>query len=285
MIFRTEIDLPAERPAEIKHGEGIVMLGSCFTDSVGSMLVSDGFTVTHNPLGPLYNPCSIANAVRLALCAAGERDYTLLRDTDGLWHCLDFASRYTRRSKESLVAVLDEALDHLRDDLQGCQTAIITLGTAYVFALADGDGVVGNCHKFPPQNFSRERLTVEAAAKSIERLKSMLPDKHIILTVSPIRHTADGLHGNNLSKSILQLAADSILDERTHYFPAYEIMLDDLRDYRFYAADMKHPSDTAVEYIYETFCKYYMTTATAQHARLCRKQRLREAHRPIIKEI
>ena len=281
MKFRTEIEIPKERPINIEHGAGIVMLGSCFTDNIGELLEKDGFDVTHNPMGTLYNPASLAHAISLAM-NAGERRLTLKQDTHGMWHCLDFATKYTSPDKDALLVKVNADLDFLVDKIRACTTLIITLGTAYVFKVTDG-AIVGNCHKFPASDFTRARLSVAEVEQYLHKIVSLIPsDKSIIFTVSPIRHTADTLHGNQLSKATLQLSIDGVLRHpQILYFPSYEIMLDDLRDYRYYADDLKHPSSMAVEYIYEIFGHYYMTNKTIDKAMTCRKESKRAAHRPI----
>lgn len=280
MKFRTEIEIPAKQPININHDSNIVMLGSCFTDNVGEMLERDGFKVTHNPMGPLYNPASLSRTISLALNT--ERAITLKQDSVGLWHCLDFATQYTARDKDELLKIVNSDLDNLADKIRTCSTLIITLGTAFIFSLKDST-VVGNCHKFPPSEFSRIRLTVDEVAKYLNEINAAIPEGiNLIFTVSPIRHTADTLHGNQLSKATLQLGIAALPDSRILYFPAYEIMLDDLRDYRFYADDLKHPSSMAIEYIYEKFQQYYMTTKTIGQALLNRKESKRSSHRQIL---
>lgn len=281
MKFRTEIEIPAKQPINIEHDSGIVMLGSCFTDNIGEMLEKDGFDVVHNPMGTLYNPASLAQALSLAM-NSGSRHLTIKQDTLGIWHCLDFATKYTHIDKDILIKKVNADLDLMANKIKTCATVIITLGTAYVFKLAN-DIIVGNCHKFPASEFTRVKLSVAEIEQYLHKIISLIPtDKNIIFTVSPIRHTADTLHGNQISKATLQLSIDGLLDHpRILYFPSYEIMLDDLRDYRFYADDLKHPSTMAVEYIYEIFCKYYMTDKTINKAMTCRKESKRAAHRPI----
>ncbi len=258
------------------------MLGSCFTDNVGTLLNRDGFDVMHNPLGPLYNPASLLRAVELAL---GIGEPTIIQEASGAWHCLDFASRYSDPDHQRLMEKVYADLQALGYALHTATTLIITLGTSFVFSLVDGP-IVGNCHKFPVQTFTRYRLSTEENALCLRKILSILPAniQHVIFTVSPIRHVGDGLHANQLSKAALLLAIDQIIavNDIANYFPAYELVLDDLRDYRFYAADMKHPSDVAVEYIYEKFVQTYFSPATTAAALAARKQSLRAAHRPIL---
>ena len=157
----------------------------------------------------------------------------------------------------------------------------ITLGTAYVFERADNGEVVGNCHKFPASFFKRRRLSLAEATSAITDIRTILESvaEAVIFTVSPIRHTSDGLHGNNLSKATLLLACDAA---GVDYFPAYEALIDDLRDYRFYAADMKHPAPGPGDYIYELFSDTYFDAETLDRARQCRRDFMASRHRPIL---
>ncbi len=283
MELRTEIDIPLRQPFTIDHSDEIVMLGSCFTDNIGMRLQRDGFDVAYNPMGTLYNPASVYNAMELALSDKEERKLITRQDSDGKWHCLNFAARFLYATREEMEADIHRQLDSLGDRIRSSSTIFITLGTAYVFSAGD-EGIVGNCHKFPPSCFSRMRLSVDEASEWIKKTITIAGGgKHLVFTISPIRHTADGLHGNQLSKSTLQIAMDEALQgTEAHYFPAYEIVLDDLRDYRFYATDMKHPSELAADYIYEVLMKYYMTPSTIADAMRARKQYKLSQHRQII---
>lgn len=290
MKFRTEIDIRRSRDMQLTHHDGIVMLGSCFTDNVGALLARDGFLVTANPMGPLYNPLSIANALRKSIEGHHYSSQDFEIDDNGAWHCLDFCSQYSDNNLERLAQKASDDLAALRQRLCSAQTAILTLGTAYVYAWAKGEKpyVVGNCHKFPANCYNRQLMSTEQVKCALLDICALLPDNitQIILTVSPIRHLGDGLHGNQLSKSTLLLGIEAFMQHaaRQHvaYFPSYEIMIDDLRDYRFYAADMKHPSDVAIDYIYQAFCDTFMSPQTLQTATNARQEFLRHQHRQII---
>lgn len=258
--FRTEIESQEFRPW-IEPATAITLLGSCFADSVGAALARDGFDTMANPMGPLYNPSSLFRCLTDALTGRryGADDFT---PGPMGYHCLDYASRYCGPDAGALAACLNAGLASLREHLTraGSKLLCLTLGTAYVFYL-DGGVAVGNCHKFPGSRFERRRLGVGEIAEGWKRLMPRLPeDLNIVLTVSPIRHLADGLHGNNLSKATLQLAAEEICaDGRAVYFPAFEIVNDDLRDYRFYADDLVHPAPQAVAYVWEKFAPAVLT--------------------------
>ena len=266
----------------IGRDEGIVLLGSCFSDSVGTRLVRDGFRASVNPMGALYNPLSIAGAVSRAL---GHRTYGNddLTTVDGTSHCLDFESHRQGPDPEALLTKLNDDFSRFADTLGDASTVILTFGTAWVFSLAGTRHVVGNCHKLPQTFFERRRVTVDEIVDTWRPLLTALAPRRVILTVSPVRHLADGLHGNQLSKATLLLAVERLCNEcGAEYFPSYEIALDDLRDYRFYAADLKHLSDTAVDYIYDIFGETYFTPETMRMAKESRRSALRAAHRPIL---
>lgn len=282
MKFRTEICTP-RAPFEISHGDGIVMLGSCFTDEVGELLDRDGFMVTHNPMGPLYNPESVLRCLRDAVMGRERNDYVI--GPDAKVHCLSYATRFTADDEYELDGRINAALDPFVDFLyEQATTLIVTLGSAFVYYRSDTGAAVGNCHKFPASFFKRMRLSTERTADCIAEILSIIPENitKVIFTVSPIRHTADGLHANQLSKATLMLAVDGVDDPRACYFPAYEALVDDLRDYRFYAADMKHPSDVAVEYIYELFSNTFFNSDTKAEAQRERRLRLGALHRPNV---
>lgn len=277
MRFTTPVDIPqASQP--IDHSTPILMLGSCFTDNIGSRLAADGFDVAVNPMGSLYNPATIARVLSRAL---DRRAYDIadLYEYQGIWHCLDFASRRQDTSPERLLNELNADFASLSETLTRAHTWIITLGTAWVFRHIPTASVAGNCHKLPMEQFVRTRLEIDEIADMWNEF--IIPGRRIIFTVSPVRHLADGLTGNAVSKSILRLAVDR-LSRRCEYFPSYEIQLDELRDYRFYAADMKHPSDVAVDYIYSRFAETYFSRETRLRALEARRDYLRSQHRPIL---
>ena len=216
----------------ISHNDRITMLGSCFTDNIGECLRRDGFDVQANPLGVLFNPASIATIMHRALAS---KDFTHddLVFHDGRWRCLYLNTRYSDTDANALLERLNGDIKALGKRLASDSTWIITFGTAWVYTYKTDGYIVGNCHKIPQSSFERTRLDIDAI---VETWKELCRSKHVILTVSPVRHLADGLHGNNLSKAVLHLATERIITEcpSAEYFPAYEIVCDQLRDYRFY---------------------------------------------------
>ncbi len=283
MKFRTEIEV-GKSASPITHDDSIVLLGSCFSDNMGSRLQRDGFNVTFNPMGPLYNPISIARVVTGLLDGRTYRADDFSVDAEGVSHCLDFASRYQNSDPHVLANTLNDDMAALRAAFNAAGIITLTFGSSVIYTLSgDVGSTVGNCHKFPATHFKRMAVSVDDIVEVWRPLARRIIScgKRILLTVSPIRHLADGLHGNELSKARLLLAADA-LGDLVEYFPAYEIMMDDLRDYRFYDRDLKHPSDVACDYIYEKFGERYFSRETAGMAIAHREAARKAAHRQII---
>ncbi len=275
MNFRTEIG-QCQGSFAISHDDRIVMLGSCFSDSIGEQLELDGFNVVRNPMGPLYNPCSLAR-----IFARQGREYEteeFIKHSDG-WHCLDFASRYSDTDAERLKTIVNNDYLALAKAIDEASVVIITFGTSRVYNYLTDNTPVGNCHRLPSAMFEVEMLGVD---KIVELWKDLLPSgKNVIFTLSPIRYTADGFVVNSLSKATLRVAINEVCKSNNYdYFPAFEILNDDLRDYRFYASDMKHPSETAVDYVYEHFASAYFSQATREQARQKRKSVMQQRHIP-----
>ena len=276
--FRTVIE-PIKSAFRLNHETKMTLIGSCFTDNIGSRLVDDGFDACVNPLGILFNPASIANIVKRAL----DDEYFKISDlqcVNGVYHCLDLESRRQSTDAERLLAELNEALRDFAVVLRHSDIWFVTFGTAWVFEYRETSRIVGNCHKLAADKFDRRRLSIE---EIVEAWKPLCEDRQVVFTVSPVRHLADGLHGNTLSKSTLLLAIDMLVSETTAtYFPAYEIVNDDLRDYRFYDADMKHPSPVACDYIYDKFAHTYFDKTTMALAENNRRLARLSKHRPIL---
>lgn len=283
MKFRTELE-PHRAGFKISHSTPVLLLGSCFSDNIGSRLMHDGFDVLANPFGALYNPLSIANAIERALNGAYYTRADLTAGPRG-WHCLDFSTAFSGDDADALLEKINSTLRLLSDFMQRKPVVIITFGTAWYFTYTpEGNRPIGNCHKFPGTDFVRKRLSVDEISARWHALSQRILDLgcSLIYTVSPIRHLADGLHGNNVSKATLMLVVENLTENAGgEYFPAYEAVIDDLRDYRFYAADMKHPSETAADYVYSLFSQAYFSPETLSEALACRKQFLRTQHRQI----
>lgn len=284
MDFRTVLQ-PQPHPGLITHRRGILTLGSCFADNIAARLADDMFPVLQNPFGTLYNPGSVyQGASRIAL---GEHfDRRELFEHLGRWRSWNCHTLLTDTDPDALTARLNDILDRARQFVGQAAVAILTFGTARVFRLKDSGRIVANCHKMPSDSFQRLLLNPDQCVMminaTIDALRRVNPDITVIMTVSPVRHLADGAHGNFISKATLALAVEQALadNDRTFYFPSFEIMNDDLRDYRFYADDMVHPSPQAIDYIYDRFAETYFDTATRQLALEARKISRRKQHRP-----
>ncbi len=258
MKFRTEIEITPLAEG-IDHSAKIFALGSCFAENISERLARAKFSVTTNPFGVLFNPFSIANAIErldnsrsFAVCdiKAGRESF----------FSFDAHSSLNGRTQTEAFGNLNRAVAQGSKALHESDWVILTFGTAWIY---EKDGkVVANCHKQPASQFERRRLSVEEIVERYSRLfEGVLRNKRVLLTVSPVRHIGDGLQENSVSKATLRLAVEELVAkyENVYYFPSYEILIDDLRDYRYYADDLAHPSKMAVDYVWERFCEYALT--------------------------
>ena len=298
MNFLSKVDIPAS-DLRIDYKSNLVFIGSCFADNISAQFASRKFKVLANPLGTIYNPLSIALMVKNIADGKvfGEED--VFQDTrcDGLWHCWDAHSSLSGATKEECIGKLNAAATQARDFLKKANVIFITLGSAFVYSL--NGNVVANCHRQDPRQFERRLISVDEAAEAIQKIVALLRDMNrnarIVFTVSPIRHLGDGAHGNNLSKATVLLAINKEIstsplasrndnasrasagvysricetqqscasrNDTVDYFPSYEIVMDELRDYRFYSDDMIHLSKTAEEYIFERMVDTYCSETT-----------------------
>lgn len=286
MEFRTTVKT-VENRGWLHHSDNVVLLGSCFSDNIGHKMHGALINATINPMGTLYNPMSIASGVsRLIDCRpmAGQELFM----QGGVWNSYDFHSRHSFPDKQVTLDRMNQRIDLGHKALEEAQLLTITLGTAIVYRLKATGEVVANCHKVPQHEFEHKMATVDAMVNELDKMLTRLhefnPTLRIILTVSPIRHIADGLDVNSLSKASLRVAINDVMDRHSEYcdyFPAYEIMLDDLRDYRFYSNDMVHPSDVAVEYIWQAFQATYLDDHSALAVARCERIHKRLQHRPM----
>ena len=284
MKFRTEIELrPYAR--QLSHADRLLALGSCFTETIGERLADARFRITINPSGVLFNPLSILRTLerydRAAKVSADE-----LHHADGRWFHYDFHGKLADTTPEKTLARLNEAVDAGAEALHAANVVLITLGTAWIFERCDTGEVVANCHRQPAELFHRRRLTVEEVVAALETaLRGPLQGKLVLLTVSPVRHLGDGLTGNAVSKATLRLAVEELTlrhPDTILYFPAYEMLNDDLRDYRFYADDLVHPSQQAVAYIWERFVETLLTPDTQRLLPCIARIVAASRHRPLV---
>ena len=247
------------------------MVGSCFSDEIGAQMQERYLHVTCNPFGTLYNPLSIAQAISYQPSAVSSQ----LVYHEGLWHSMAHHGAFSRATKEEAEQVVRASIETMQKALKEASVVIVTFGTAWVYEKEGA--IVGNCHKLPERCFNRRRLSVEEIVEAWKPILAQYPDKKWLFTVSPIRHIRDGLHENQISKATLLQAVEQLGD----YFPSYEIMLDELRDYRFYADDLVHPSSLAVNYIWERFVDTFCTPQTKNELVLQHKRWKHEHHLPL----
>lgn len=286
MDFRTVIKPLPGRAGTVRHGSGILLLGSCFADNIGQCLKDSLFDTCVNPFGPLYNPLSLLTAVRL-LEEGNELDDSSLFFHDDSYNSFFFHSRFSHSSPSVALEQMNWSLHAAASHLRRSDVVILTPATTWTFFDNSSGMAVANCHKLPSDRFLHRCLSLDecyiALEECVDRLCHINPSVKIIFTISPLRYLGLGAHGNQISKSTLMLAVESLFSGRfgdnLDYFPAYEIMMDDLRDYRFYATDMKHPSPSAVSYIFDLFSSTYFDRETISVSAQARKLTLRLSHR------
>lgn len=273
---------------KIDHHGSIFSIGSCFAENMANKLRSLKFRITSSPTGILFNPESIALAIeRLTAYNNGDINALPQREelqyANGLWFHYDFHSSFSHNDADKALEQMQRAVKTGAEALKHADTVIITLGTALAYRLADSGKIVTNCHKQPQRLFQREMLDIEAISERYIKLcLNSLSDKRIIFTVSPIRHLSDGLEINSLSKAILRVALDKVAQHANNvaYFPSFEIMNDELRDYRFYADDMAHPTPLAINYIWERFAQVAFSSETTKLIARIEQIATDVAHRP-----
>ena len=315
MKLQTIVDMPASE-WKIGYEDRILMLGSCFSDEIGGQMEQRNMRVVCNPFGTLYNPLSIAQAINMK--SEIINDTMPLVEYDGMWHSMSHHGSFSRPTREEAESAVRASIEDMQRALDESSVIIVTFGTAWVYEMCltaeggltaersysdngltgeAGHIVVANCHKLPENRFTRRRLSVDEIVAAWRPILDRYPDKHWLFTVSPIRHIRDGLHENQLSKATLLQAIDRLTAEgdltaqRSHskavsqakpvYFEAFEILLDELRDYRFYADDLVHPSSLAVNYIWERFVDTFCTPSTRNELILRHKRWKHDHHIPL----
>ncbi len=264
-------------PFTIEPHHRVLVVGSCFAENIGEHLaLLDGERITKNPTGVMYNPLSVARSVEIF--RTGEHfSHRDLVEYGGLWHSMDFHGSFSSPSPEQALLNMNS-----RGTVPDIDVVVVTLGTAFVY-FREGR-VVANCHKMPEREFQRRRITVEESSDALRRIYEAYPNARFVVSLSPIRHLRDGLEQNSLSKATLRLALAEFCEadpERRVYFAANEILLDELRDYRFTATDMCHPTEQAREIIWERFAAAYLSAEYQQQLLLAQKEARRRAHRPL----
>ncbi len=269
MKFRFEI-IPAKSAFGIDYSDHLMFVGSCFAENIGDRFVMSRFNTQINPYGVMFNPVSVANML-YDLAQPNCPDYSeIIGEHKGLWYSLAHHGSFSSPSKEVLYENMIAAHQRGHFWLNQCSVLFVTFGTAWVYRENKSGKIVANCHKLPEDRFTRYRLTVEAIVSVwlnlLQKIRTKNTNLKVVFTVSPVRHLKDGAHENQLSKSVLLLAVESLCRQLpyAHYFEAYELIMDDLRDYRFYDTDLAHPNDLAVAYIWEKVQSTYMSDKTMQ---------------------
>lgn len=281
MIFSTPIKIPQSN-FKISHKNEVFLIGSCFSQNINKKLKETKFKVALNSFGTIYNPISIADNLNRLLKVKHYDGNDIYNYKDE--KLVNFSNQSSSHKIDESAFLMKEN-DKLAADilaLNQSNTIILTFGTAWVYEWKETNQIVANCHKIPNTFFSKRLLTVAEIVAKYEALLNQLTAKNIVFTVSPVRHAKGGLHENNLSKSTLHLAINELVNKfkNCHYFPAYEIVIDELRDYRFYKEDMVHPTDQAINYVWEKFRETYFDENTIQLIEEIIKIKNAAAHKP-----
>ena len=271
MNLKTEIPLKSEEN-QIDYSSKILLLGSCFSENIGAKFDYFKFQNLQNPFGVIFNPVSIEKLIVRAIDDNPFSDEDIFQH-NGIWKCFEAHSQLSSLDKSGILENLNLALQYLREALFTSTHIIFTFGTSWIYRNIESSEIVANCHKLPQKNFKKELLSIEEISKSLQnifyKIVSINPNASFIITVSPVRHIKDGFIENTLSKAHLISAVNDfknrqskIENRKSIYFPSYEIMIDELRDYRFYSEDMLHPNKTAIEIIWQKFSKVWISSET-----------------------
>lgn len=285
MQFRTELFLP-EASQKITYGRNVLGIGSCFVDTIGERLDKAKFKVSLNPFGTLFHPLAIENALMRIHSLTYYTPEEIFKYNE-LFFSWDHHSSFSRISEKTTLEKINTELEIANEFIHSADCFILTFGTSWVYKLKELDLFVANCHKIPNSNFTKHLLTDAQIKSSIKNCFDLLldinPNAQIITTISPVRHVKDGLVENNISKSKLHSGLFDVLSHypQVEYFPAYELMMDDLRDYRFYKEDLVHPNEMAVQYIWEKFSTTYFDSETLEKIKLTKKIHSALMHRPM----
>ncbi|MBT1704832.1 GSCFA domain-containing protein [Chryseosolibacter indicus] len=282
--FRTIVSTPASK-WQFGLKNPVFTAGSCFADAIGSRLYSNKFEAMVNPFGIIYNPLSIHRAILYGLSNTLPGEDTFL-ENDGIHLSYDFHSEVAAYDKKELMSTITSMVSSAHGFLKNTSRLLITYGTAWVYERTDTHEIVANCHKVPAAFFKKRLLSEQEIVASFkmlfDTLKAVIPDAKLIITVSPVRHVKDTLPLNSVSKAVLRTACYAITTQFTdvEYFPAFEIMMDDLRDYRFYKSDMLHPTQEAEDYIWDQFIESYIDEDTRKFIKEWKSISAAMSHRP-----
>jgi len=267
-VFRTVIQ-PTEYDFKLSYKSKSIFIGSCFSENIGNLLGKYKFTVDINPFGILFNPISVANCLNFLLRKRRFEENDLVFHNEH-WHSFYHHGRFSGTRKDEVIDSINERIWNPIVDLSSADYLFITFGTGWVYELRETGVVVSNCHKFPNRLFTKKLIsineTVDLYLKLFEDFFQSNPSIQVLFSLSPVRHIKDGFQENSLSKSILRVIIDELVKKykNVHYFPAFEIVNDDLRDYRFYAEDMVHPNDSTILYIFNYFSNCFFDIETEE---------------------
>ncbi|WP_439152575.1 GSCFA domain-containing protein [Winogradskyella sp.] len=285
MNLQTKIKLQPQKFNQIDYNSKVLLLGSCFSENIGKKFDYFKLQSSTNPFGILFHPLAIENLIVRAI----NKDYYIAEElhfVNEQWCCLDAHSRLNEVSKDDLFSELNTQLDHTNKKLHKASHLVITLGTAWVYRYIETDKIVANCHKIPQKKFLKQLLSVDDITQSLEAIitlvRSVNPKVNFLFTISPVRHLKDGFVENNRSKSHLLSSIHQIVDSKNQidYFPSYEILMDELRDYRFYKTDMVHPNQQAIDYIWNKFSSVWLTEEALSTLNLVAGIQAKRAHKP-----
>lgn len=281
MKFRTELT-PQKHPNPLQLQNKILLAGSCFAGHIGEKLQRFRFSSMVNPFGVIFNPVSLCN--NLKKCFEGDLpDESLYVQSQEVWYHYQLHTDFSGEEVSDLTQMIENTWKNTAAFLGNTNYVVLTFGTAWVYRLVENNSLVANCHKVPSKRFKKELLSVEEIKTAFIQFKEVLPaDVQYILTVSPVRHLKDTLALNSVSKATLRLACHQLAEtfSEVHYFPAYELLLDDLRDYRFFNADMLHPTPQAVDYVWEKFLNSCIAEDAQLFTQKFEKLLLQTEHRP-----
>lgn len=262
MDFTTKVNIP-KSSFVVTHNDRLLLLGSCFTENIGNYLNRFQFKTVINPFGIIYNPISIFNSLEKVINKNLYQEHNLIQHQD-LFISLEHHGAFSGLDKMQVLKNINESIENAHSIFNASEYIIITLGTSFVYHHLAENKIVANCHKIPNKEFEKRLLTIDEIINSFNAIKDKLQNKKILFTVSPVRHWRDGAVENQRSKSILIESIHQVISKNKNcfYFPAYEIMMDELRDYRYYNEDMLHPNAVAVKYIWKRFSETYFNEQT-----------------------
>ena len=284
MKWQTKVDSGVS-PFKISYNDKILFLGSCFAQEIGEIMAQMGFDVSVNPFGVLYNPASIALSLEKLSNPVPFLEDEIILNGD-IYKSLSHSSEFSDMTKDGLLKKINESLEQSSAFFSTAGWISITIGTSWIYRLKSSGRVATNCHKLRSDNFERENMSVGEIVSILSPCIDAYPQKKWIFNVSPVRYMKDGAHGSQLSKAQLMLALEELVQKypNTVYFPSYEIVMDELRDYRFYAYDMIHVSKETAEYIWERFSEFILSPDSLTLLGDYKKLTLMKKHRPMFPE-